>query len=180
VEARLTQPSSEAPILFEAGADKAIAIQLPVEEQPPQSALVARIDRYLRAAGALDTARRSRLTAATARNLLALGVSAEPAWAEIVAAVDRALAGTDSTEGSDKALTTSTTPHGRVALCLAPDADVGAGAGWGAPPRRRSAMRLQDLSLWRPTAELLLGLRVSRPAQGLAACLCWIAILIVP
>jgi hypothetical protein len=178
----LTQPSSEVPILFEAGADKAIAIQLPVEEQPPQSALVARIDRYLRAAGALDTARRSRLTAATARNLLALGVSAEPAWAEIVAAVDRALAGADSTEGSDKALITSTTPHGRVALSLAPDADVGAGAsaGWGTPPRRRSAMRPQDLSLWRPTAELLLGLRVSRPAQGLAACLCWVAILIVP
>jgi hypothetical protein len=176
----LTQPSSEVPILFEAGADKAIAIQLPVEEQPPQSALVARIDRYLRAAGALDTARRSRLTAATARNLLALGVSAEPAWAEIVAAVDRALAGADSTEGSDKALTTSTTPHGRVALRLVPNANVGAGAGWGTPPRRRSAMRPQDLSLWRPTAELLLGLRVSRPAQGLAACLCWVAILIVP
>jgi hypothetical protein len=177
----LTYPSSEAPILLEAGADKAIAIQLPVEEeQPPQSALVARIDRYLRAAGALDTARRSRLTAATARNLLALGVSAEPAWAEIVAAVDRALAGADSTEGSDKALMTSTTPHGRVALRLAPDADAGAGAGWGTPPSRRSAMRPQDLSLWRPTAELLLGLRVSRPAQGLAACLCWIAILIVP
>jgi hypothetical protein len=41
-------------------------------------------------------------------------------------------------------------------------------------------MRAQDLSQWRPSADGLLRLQVSRPVQGLVACLCWLAVIIVP
>jgi hypothetical protein len=183
VEARLTNLSSEAPAVFETGAhDNTIAIQLPTEPETPQSVLVSRIERYLRAAGADHAALRSQLTAATARDLLARGVSAEPGWAEIVAAVDRSLAGTLFADGGSSALPTS---RGRVALRLAatdPEAKTpaAAGADWSAPARQRRGMRAQDLSQWRPSADGLLRLQVSRPVQGLVACLCWLAVIIVP
>ena len=182
MEARLTTLSSEAPTAIETGGhDAAIAIQLPIEPEMPQSALVSRIERYLRAAGADDAALRSRLTAATARDLLARGVSAEPGWAEIVAAVDRGLADALFAEGASSALPTS---RGRVALRLAAtDPETGShapGADWSAPARQRRGMRPQDLSLWCPSADGLLRLQVSRPVQGLTACLCWLAVIIVP
>ena len=44
------------------------------------------------AALAKDPALRGRLMAATARDLLAQGQIANPAWAEIIAAIDRSLA----------------------------------------------------------------------------------------
>ncbi|MGF1628122.1 MAG: hypothetical protein ACFCUT_01490 [Kiloniellaceae bacterium] len=177
----MTDLSSEAPVPFDAGADDAIANQLLTQPEVRHSELVIRIDRYLRAAGASDTALLSRLTAATARDLLARGVSAEPAWAEIIAAVDRSLAGELSADGAGSALPT---PRGRVALRLAvADRAAGAravGAEWGTPPRQHRGMRAQNLSLWRPSAKSLLRLQVSRPLLGLAACLCWLAVVVVP
>lgn len=104
---------------------------------------------------------------------------AELTWAEIVAAVDRSLATAFSADGK-----TLPRARGRVALGLAAAAaDNGvtvSGPDWGTPPRQPRAMRPQDLSLWRPSAGWLLRLRLSRPAQGLAACLCWLAVLFVP
>ncbi|HEY9538218.1 MAG TPA: hypothetical protein VIS03_11570 [Kiloniellaceae bacterium] len=181
----MTDLLCDAPVHSSAGACDAIAMH-PAAIHPandkvaPQTRLLIRIDRYLRAAGATNPALRGRLMAATARDLLARGMIAEPAWAEIVAAIDRSLAEELATEGK-----TLPRARGRVALGLAGAAAPASGPDlsgpdWGTPPRRASAMPAQDLSLWRPSAGWLLHLQLSRRAQGLAACLCWLAVLIVP
>lgn len=177
MEARLTGLSCDTPVLSNEGARDAIPLPSPLDADPPQSRLLAGIDRYLRAAGAADPALRGRLAAATARDLLARGVVADLTWAEIVAAADRSLADEFSLDGR-------TLPRGRVALGLATAAAVSgpdfSGRDWGTPPRQPRAMRPEDLSRWRPSAHWLLHIRLSRPAQGLAACLCWLAVLFVP
>ncbi|HEY9550069.1 MAG TPA: hypothetical protein VIR45_11265, partial [Kiloniellaceae bacterium] len=61
MEARLTDLSCEAPVLSGEGARDIIPFRIPVDSDPPQSRLLARIDRYLRAAGAADAALRGRL-----------------------------------------------------------------------------------------------------------------------
>lgn len=179
MEARLTDLLGDTPVHSGAGVRNAIAVQLPVDNEPPHSRLLVSIDRYLRAAGAADPALRGRLMAATARDLLARGVIAAPAWAEIVAAIDRSLAAEYAADGK-----TLPRARGRVALGLGGGAADGtctvSGPDWGTPPRRQSAMPAQDLSAWRPSAGWLLRLQLSRPAQGLAACLCWLAIFLVP
>lgn len=156
----------------------------PAKDQP-HSAVTLRIDRYLQAAGAMDKARRSRVTAAAARDLLARGASAEPGWAEVIAAVDRSLAIEFAT--ADAAAQTSA--RGRVALILAEQAAASGAAArmdrdWGTPTRHRLAMPAQDLTAWRPdmqrSADRLSRLRVSPVAQGVAACLSWLAVLFIP
>ncbi|WP_340119659.1 hypothetical protein [Pelagibius sp. 7325] len=161
----------------------------PSKDQP-HSAVALRIDRYLQAAGAMDKARRSRITAAAARDLLARGASAEPGWAEVIAAVDRSLAA-EFTNAEAPAAQGSA--RGRVALVLAERAMSSGdaarmGRDWGTPARRRLVMPAQDLTSWQPTlrpemerhAARLRGLQVSRSVQGLAACLSLIAVLIIP
>ncbi|MEQ9607171.1 MAG: hypothetical protein RLN99_05835, partial [Kiloniellaceae bacterium] len=161
----------------------------PSKDQP-HSAVALRIDRYLQAAGAMDKARRSRITAAAARDLLARGASAEPGWAEVIAAVDRSLAA----EFTDAQMTAAQgSARGRVALVLAeravsPGDATQMGRDWGTPARRRLAMAAQDLTAWHPAlrpemerqAARLRRLQVSRSVQGLAACLSWLAVLIIP
>ena len=184
MEARLTDLLFGTPAHSGAEVRDAISIQPwivlePSHSEQPHSRLLVRIDRYLRAAGATDPALRGRLMAATARDLLAQGVIAGPTWAEIVAAIDRSLAVEFAADGK-----TLPRARGRVALGLGGGAaDVGAavsGPDWGTPPRRPTAMPACDLSRWRPSARWLLRLQLSRPAQGLAACLCWLAVLFVP
>jgi len=182
VEARLTDLTCDTSVHPDAALRQAIAIEPPAEAAPPQGELLARIDRYLRTAGAADATQRSRLTVATARDLLAQGTGAEPAWAEIIAAVDRSLAAELAGDAGDDAPPRS---RGRVALGLAGAVPAGSdaaifGNAWGTPPRRPYPMRAQDLALWRPSAERLQWLQLSRPVQGLAACLCWLAVLMVP
>ena len=178
MEARLTDLSCKAPVQLGAGPHDPIS-QPVVDKEPPQTQLLIRIDRYLRAAGAADPALRGRLMAATARDLLAQGLIADPTWAEIVAAIDRSLAAELSTDGR-----TLPRARGRLALVLgqgAPDGSFAiSGPDWGTPPRRTTAMRGQDLSLWRPSYGWLRRLHLSRPAQALAACVCWLAVLFVP
>jgi hypothetical protein len=186
VEARLTDRSCAAPLDLKAqvdlGVDGSIFLP-PVDSVSPRSRLLARIDRYLQAAGVDDEAARARLATNAARDLLAMGLSAEANWAEVVAAIDRSLAAELAPEGM-----TLPRARGRVALGMAgglsgvsTKAMAGlCGPDWGAPPRSNRVMRAQDLSPWRPSLRGLLRLQVSRPAQGLAACLCWLAVLFVP
>jgi hypothetical protein len=178
VEARLTDLSCEAPVHPGAGSRDPIAVQLTVDNEPPHSRLLTKIDRYLRAAGAEEPALRGRLLAATARDLLAKGLIAQPDWAKIVAAIDRSLAEELATDGK-----TLPRARGRVALGLSKVARGSAaisGPDWGTPPRRHEPMPPQNLALWRPTIDGLRHLQLSRPAQGLAAALCWLAVLFVP
>ena len=69
-------------------------------------------------------------------------------------------------------------------LGLGPSAPMTARADGAAPPRNICPMLPQDLSLWRPeprrSADRLRRFQLSRTTQGLAACLCWVAVLIVP
>lgn len=164
MEARLTNTFCR-PAVFEG---------LPIEML--QDGLAARIDRYLRAAGALDAATRSRLGVAAARDLWARNFGDEVSWAEIVAAVDRSLAAEFTLEGPSAETLGA---RGRVALHLASD-HVAAGTGSATPPRIHRQMYPQGLSPWRPSFASWRRLQLSRPAQGLAASLCWLAILIIP
>lgn len=160
----------------------------------PQSELVARIDRYFRAAGVEDDTCRSRLIAATARDLLARGSTGKLSWAEIIAAVDRLLADELALEGDGRDCTGA---RGRVALRTlgddalrvaadqaghreAPAPPLGRVALRGTPPRSRRVMRAQDLSLWRPSAAWLHRLQLSPAKQGLAASIGWLAVLFIP
>ncbi len=184
MEARLTDILPEARVRFEAEAgDKPSLYPGQVEtacRDLPLHGLTQRVDRYLRAAGAEDDALRSRLTAAAARDLLAQGASAEPSWAEIIAAVDRSISSGGARDGG---LSVMTSARGRVALRLLGD-PAGLPQEWGTPPRHRRAMPAQDLSLWHPReaigAERLHQLHLSRKAQAFTACLCWLAVLIIP
>lgn len=146
----------------------------------PLHGVTQRIDRYLRAAGAENSALRARLTAAAARDLLAQGASAEPSWAEIIAAVDRGLSSGGERNGG---LSMMTSARGRVGLRLHED-PAGLPDEWGTPPRQRRAMPAQDLSLWQPRegirTERLHHFGLSRKVQAFAACLCWLAVLMVP
>ena len=162
MEARLTDLLGEAPVPVHPGAGSGdrLAIQRTVDNEPPHGRLLAKIDRYLRAAGAEEPSLRGRLMAAAARDLLSKGLIARADWAEIIAAIDRSLAEELATGGE-------TLP--RVSR---PD--------WGAPPRRHQPMLPQDLARWRPTLDTLRRLHLSRPTQGLAAGLCWLAVLFVP
>lgn len=165
------------------------------ETDRPHSAAMIRLDRYLAAAGIDDQEQRRRLAVAAARDLLARGGAKLPgakpswpesswpesSWAEIIAAVDRQLAAEFAPGSGDEA----PGPRGRVALAAVRFGQSGGiGADWGTPPRRHRAMPAQDLSLWRPSPEAAAAqigrLRVGRAAQGLAAGLCWLAVVVVP
>ena len=191
MEARLTDIPTDPRVQIAPGTLEVLSSDGPASaKDQPQSAVILRIDRYLQAAGAGDKARRSRLAAAAARDLLARGASAEPGWAEIIAAVDRSL--TAEFAPSESAAAPGSA-GGRVALVLAEQAApytpaARMGRDWGTPARHRLPMPAQDLTAWRPAwrpavayaSERLSRLQVSRPAQGLAACLSWLAVLIIP
>jgi len=164
-------------------------VAAPSKDQP-HSAVVLRIDRYLQAAGATDKARRSRVTAAAARDPQAPGPTAAPGWAEIIAAVDRSLA---AEFANAEIATAQGSARGRVALVLAERAVSSGDAArmdrdWGTPARHRLAMAAQDLTAWQPAlrpemerqAARLRRLQVSRSVQGLAACFSLLAVLIIP
>ena len=181
MEARLTDLLGEAPVPVHPGAGSGdrLAIQRTVDNEPPHGRLLAKIDRYLRAAGAEEPSLRGRLMAAAARDLLSKGLIARADWAEIIAAIDRSLAEELATGGE-----TLPRARGRVALRLSGAAGHGSASvsrpDWGAPPRRHQPMLPQDLARWRPTLDTLRRLHLSRPTQGLAAGLCWLAVLFVP
>ncbi len=158
MEARLTEISYEARL---------------TDDLPDRMMLAARVDRYLRAAGAQDNAQRGRLIVATARDLRTRSSNGDPTWAEIIAAVDRHLAAEFRVDAAREDAPTS---RGRVALCMAP----GSGAEWATPPREHRTMPPQELSLWRPDTAWLRQLQFGRSAQGLAASLCWLAVLVIP
>ena len=100
MEARLTELLSDTAVSRRTGSRETVGLQSAAADRTaPQTRLLISIDRYLRAAGAKDPALRGRLMAATARDLLAQGQIADPAWAEIVAAIDRSLAAELATEG---------------------------------------------------------------------------------
>lgn len=176
MEARLTDLFCEVSLHPAAGSRDVVLSQPPGDSEPPHSRLLMKVDRYLRAAGADEPALRGRLLAATARDLLAQGLIAQPDWAEIVAAVDRSLA--EELAGDGRTLPRA---RGRVALRLRAREREGfaaiSGPDWGTPPRRREAMEPQDLSLWRPALPRLPRLPLSRPALGVAAGLCWLAVM---
>lgn len=184
MEARLTDIIPEAPLHLEADAGARLAQQSGAGEiacrDLPLHGVTQRIDRYLRAAGAEDDALRSRLTAAAARDLLAQGASAEPSWAEIIAAVDRSISSGGAREGG---LSMMTSARGRVALRLLGE-PASLPEEWGTPPRQRRAMRAQDLSLWQPreaiVPERFHRVYFSRKVQAFTACICWLAVLIIP
>jgi hypothetical protein len=147
-------------------------------------ALTDRLDAYLRAAGAEDSDRRRRLRAATRQLLAERGsdgpaASTRPTWAEIIAAMDACLAAEICGAGVGVQ-----SARGRVALKQDPAATAQAEGEWGTPPRQRRRMRAQSLSLWRPRiqgdAAWLYRYQISRSTQSLAACLCWLAVLIIP
>lgn len=161
-----------------------------------QEALTARLDAYLRAAGAEEDARRQDLIEATLSELARCGASCAPArakptrpltfethptWAEIIAAIDTVLAAEIC---ADSAGTGAQSARGRIALKLGPAAAPQAGAAWSTPSRQRRKMRPQSLSLWRPRmqkgAGWLYRYQIRRTTQGLAACLCWLAVLFIP
>lgn len=142
----------------------------------PRGAMEVRIDSYLRACGVVEHSRREHLLGAT---LGALGVDDQKkllSWAEIIAAVDAVLARhMDWPAGPAPA----TGGRGRVALRLGVAAERT--ADWAVVPQRSlQYMRPQNLSPWRPPLRELLRLRIPRSTQGLAACLCWLAVLIIP
>ncbi|WP_193369152.1 hypothetical protein [Pelagibius marinus] len=143
-----------------------------------------RLDAYLRAAGAEDPARRRHLIAATRQLLAERGsdgpaAPARPTWAEIIAAVDACLAAEICTVGPG-----AQSARGRVALKQGPAVNPQTEDEWGTPPRQRRRMHAQSLSLWRPQflgdAAWLYRYQISRSTQSLAACLCWLAVLIIP
>ena len=190
MEARLTETPPQPGIRLDAG-----ILDGRNQEDRPRSEAMIRIGRYLAAAGVDDHDHRRRLAAAVARDLLARGgaksLGADPlgaeasvmesSWAEIIAAVDRQL----TTEFAPGYEDSAPGPRGRVALAAARSGhDAGTDTDWGTPPRRRQAMPAQDLSLWRPSPEAAAAqfgrLRVGRATQGLAACLCWLAVVVVP
>lgn len=147
-------------------------------------ALSDRLNAYLRAAGVEDSERRRQLRAATRQLLAGRGsdgpaASVRPTWAEIIAAVDACLAAEICAAGIGVQ-----SARGRVALKQGPAATAQTEGGWGTPPRRRRRMRAQNLSLWRPQiqgdAAWLYRYQISRSTQSLAACLCWLAVLIIP
>lgn len=147
-------------------------------------ALSNRLNAYLRAAGVSDPERLRQLHAATRQLLAERGsggpaASARPTWAEIIAAVDACLAAEISAAGVG-----AQSARGRVALKQGSAAAAQAEGQWGTPPRQRRRMRAQSLSLWRPQiqgeAAWLYRYQISRSTQSLAACLCWLAVLIIP
>jgi hypothetical protein len=184
LEARLTDILPEAPLRLDPTSGDKLSLQTGqgeiASDDLPLHGVTQRIDRYLRAAGAEDSALRSRLTAAAARDLLAQGASAEPSWAEIIAAVDRSISSGGARDGG---LSVMTSARGRVALQLLGD-PVGLPAEWGTPPRHRRVMQAQDLSLWHPRkaigADRLRRVYFSRKVQAFTACVCWLAVLFVP
>ena len=167
---------------------------IPVPARPPaslQTDLLLRIDRYLRAAGATDSRRRSRLIAATARHLLAQGATRGMTWAEVIAAVDRSLA-------TEFALPEFTLPEfarpefaangvslpppgtgGRIALRHFAAGEAAADI-CHLPPRQRRPMPPQDLRPWRPGVGWLGHLKPHASAPVLAASLCCLAVLLLP
>lgn len=187
MEARLTEIPQEARVHLEPDTGDQLSLHPgqgqaagSAESEQPLHGVTQRIDRYLRAAGAGDSALRARLTAAAARDLLAQGASAEPSWAEIIAAVDRSISSSGARDGG---LSVMTSARGRVALQLHGD-PAALPEEWGTPPRHRRVMQAQDLSLWQPSeamdADRLQRVTFSRKAQAFTACLCWLAVLIVP
>lgn len=199
MEARLTDIPQETPVRLEPDTGAKLSLHpdqghpdqgQPGQGQPdragaasselPLHGVTQRIDRYLRATGAKDSTLRARLTAAAARDLLAQGASAEPSWAEIIAAVDRSIASGGARDGG---LSVMTSARGRVALRLLGDPEA-LPEEWGTPPRQRRAMQPQDLSLWQPSeamdADRLQRVYFSRKVQAFTACLCWLAVLIIP
>ncbi len=142
-----------------------------------------RLETYLRAAGADDPERRRQLCAATLEVLAERGtagpLSPQPTWAEIIAAVDACLATEICASGAG-----AQSARGRVALKQGAAATAQAEGEWATPPRQRRRMRAQSLSLWRPRiqgdAAWLYRYQISRSTQSLAACLCWLAVLIIP
>lgn len=184
MEARLTDILPEAPLRLDPDSGDQLSLQpgqggLAIHKLPLHG-VTQRIDRYLRAAGAEDSALRSRLTAAAARDLLAQGASAEPSWAEVIAAVDRSISSGGARDGG---LSVMTSARGRVALQLLGD-PAGLPEEWGTPPRHRRVMQAQDLSLWQPrevvSANRLQRVYFSRKVQAFTACVCWLAVLIIP
>ena len=181
MEARLTEIPPEARVHLEPDAGTRLFDRAePAEVEQPLHGVTQRIDLYLRAAGAEDPAQRGCLTAAAARDLLAQGASAEPSWAEIIAAVDRSISSGGARDGG---LSVMTSARGRVALRLLGN-PVSLPEEWGTPPRQRRTMQPQDLSPWRPRegtgADRLQRLYVSRKVQAFAACLCWLAVIVIP
>ncbi|GAB4224065.1 MAG: hypothetical protein Tsb0032_27860 [Kiloniellaceae bacterium] len=146
--------------------------------RPP---LATCIDRYLRAAGLTDAARRAALTDSCLTDLTAKQRGGETSWAEIIAAIDRCLVRQLVPEAAQRV---PPSVSGRVALRLG-DGTAGGGLCDGStPPRQHFAMHPQDLSLWRPrdvaAGGLLKRLQIGRPAQGIAACLLWLAVVVIP
>ncbi len=158
----------------------------PQRPRPEHPVLAARLERYLRAAGIQNAPRRERLLAQRLGDLSAEGrdadvSSAEPSWAEIIAAVDRCLIRQLEQGGSSAARQSA---RGRVSLGLGPAQPAMPAEDWATPPRNRRAMPAQDLSRWRPgtawRAKRLQQVQFSRSTQGLAACICWLAVLVFP
>lgn len=151
-------------------------------ERSQSGDLAARVDRYLQAAGLADEHARSRLTATIVHDLTARTHDSDPAWAEAIAAIDRRLSAELAGEASGME---TASPRGRVALGLeTAGAPAGPGDSWATPERRRCAMPPQDLSLWRPRIvrrlHRLLRQDISHATQGLTACLCCLAVILIP
>lgn len=142
-------------------------------DRPSRDALARGLDRYLRAAGAADDLQRRRLVLRILEKLQDEGDPKALPWAKAIATTDEVL----NAEFLDRASARSGM-KGRVALRLGPSTP--AAGDWGTPARRYRAMRPCSLAPWRPSFRDLLQLPVPRVAQGLAACLCWLAVLVLP
>lgn len=136
-------------------------------------ALTRRLDSYLREAGAADDLQRRRLVLHILERLQGEGDPKDLPWAKVVATMDRVL----NAELLEQTGTRSGL-KGRIALRL--DLSARPAGDWGTPERRYRAMRPCSLAPWRPSLQDLIRLPVPRVAQGVAACLCWLAVLVLP
>ena len=167
----------EAQLILESPLTPGLAPAAPKASQGPSCDELARkLDGYLAAAGAADELLRRRMVLRTVEKLEAEGDPAKLPWVKAVAALDEVL----SSE-----LLPQPGPHGkqqgRIALYLGGARQAGWTArDWATPPRRYLAMPASSLAPWRPSWRQLGQIRVPRFAQGIAACLCWLAVLVLP
>jgi len=145
----------------------------------PQTELLVRIDRYLRAAGAADSRLRSRLIAAAMRRLATQGGSSDVTWAEVIAAVDHSLTAefaSDAASTLDKDAPPPAGVGGRIALHRAAEG-MSAVDTRSLPPRHQRPMPPQVLLPWRPTPGWFRRLKPHPSAPALAASLCCLVVL---
>ena len=144
------------------------------------------LDRYLRAAGIVDSKQRLRLARRVAQDLWERNNNSEEIdWVEIVASVDRLLS---LEQGFNFGGDTRLSCRGRIAQYHSNAADdhravnarLAQTAAWAVPATGQSPMPTQALDLPRISMQWFWPAPFSRSAQGLVSGLCCLAIVLIP